>query len=138
MFGKATLRGGQTLLHDVHMWGQLARWEIMGFVAVVSIFPAASLFRATTAYEWRLVGMGTMAEIKLSLGYAPHAGQFHEWREGEKTATKLVDIVADRRIERIRRRMLGTLRARAWAGAGWGAAAMALSTLAFWKMRRKP
>ena len=26
MFGNATLRGGQTLAHDVHMWGQLVRW----------------------------------------------------------------------------------------------------------------
>ncbi len=137
MFGKATLRGGQTLLHDVHMWGQLVRWEILGFMAVVVLLPAVSLFRATTAYEWRIVGMGTMAELKLSLGYAPHAGQFHEWREGEKTATKLVDIVADRRIERIRKRILDTLRARAWAGAGWGAAGMALSTLAFWIAGRR-
>ena len=27
--GNATLRGGQTLLHDARMWGQLARWGIM-------------------------------------------------------------------------------------------------------------
>ena len=29
-FGNATLRGGQTLLHDARMWGQLARWGIVG------------------------------------------------------------------------------------------------------------
>ena len=68
MFGKATLRGGQTLLHDVHMWGQLVRWEILGLVLVVVLVPSVALFRTTTAYEWRVVGMGTLAEFKLSLG----------------------------------------------------------------------
>ena len=32
MFGNATLRGGQTLAHDVHMWGQLVRWGLLGVV----------------------------------------------------------------------------------------------------------
>ena len=39
MFGKATLRGGQTLLHDVHMWGQLVRWEILGLVLTIVLVP---------------------------------------------------------------------------------------------------
>ena len=75
MFGKTTLRGGQTLLHDVHMWGQLVRWEIIGFVLVVVLFPSIALFSTTTAYDWRIVGMGTLAEIKLSIGYSPDSGQ---------------------------------------------------------------
>ena len=137
MLGKATLRGGQTLLHDVHMWGQLVRWEIIGLVLVVVLVPSTALFRTTTAYEWRLVGMGTLAEFKLSIGYSPNSGQMHEWREGRKTATRIVDIVTDPRIERIRRRMLGTVYARAWAGAGWGAGGMAVATLAFWMLGRR-
>ena len=137
MFGKATLRGGQTLLHDVHMWGQLVRWEILGFVLVVVLVPSTALFRTTTAYEWRVVGSGTLAELKLSLGYSPASGQMHEWREGVKTATRIADIVADRRIERIRKRMLATVHARAWAGAGWGAGGVALCTLGFWLLGRR-
>ena len=137
MFGKATLRGGQTLLHDVHMWGQLVRWGILGFVLVVVLVPSIALFRTTTAYEWRLVGMGTLAELKLSLGYSPRSGQMHEWRERVKTPTRIVDIVADPRIERIRRRMLATIHSRAWAGAGWGAGGMAACTLGFWLLGRR-
>ncbi len=137
MFGKATLRGGQTLLHDVHMWGQLLRWEVLGLVLVVVLVPAVAVFRTTTAYEWRVVGMGTMAQVKLALGYSPRSGQEYEWREGLGTATRIVDIAADPRIERIRGRMLGTVYARAWAGLGLGAGGMALSTLAFWIVGRR-
>ena len=137
MFGKATLRGGQTLLHDVHMWGQLLRWEFLGLVLVIILVPAVALFRTTTAYEWRVVGMGTLAEFKLSLGYSPRSGQLHEWREGVKTPTRIVDIVADPRIERIRKRMLATVYARAWRGAGWGAGGVALCTVAFWIVGRR-
>ena len=137
MFGKATLRGGQTLLHDVHMWGQLLRWEFLGLVLVVILVPSVALFRTTTAYEWRVVGMGTLAEFKLSLGYSPRSGQLHEWREGVKTPTRIVDIVADPRIERIRKRMLATVYSRAWTGAAWGAGGVALCTLAFWIVGRR-
>ena len=35
MFGNATLRGGQTLAHDVHMWGQLVRWGLLGIALTV-------------------------------------------------------------------------------------------------------
>ena len=137
MFGKATLRGGQTLLHDVHMWGQLVRWEIIGFVLVVVLVPSIALFRTTTAYEWRIVGMGTLAEIKLSIGYSPNSGQMHEWGEGRKSPTPIVDIVADRRIERIRRRMLDTVHSWAWTGAGWGVGGMVVCTLGFWMLGRR-
>ncbi len=137
MLGKATLRGGQTLLHDVHMWGQLVRWQIMGLVLVVVLVPATALYRTTTAYDWRLVGMGTLAELKLSIGYSPRSGQMHEWGEGRKSPAPIVDIVADRRIERIRRRMLETVHSWAWTGAGWGAGGVAVSTLGFWLLGRR-
>ncbi len=137
MFGKATLRGGQTLLHDVHMWGQLLRWEFLGLVLVVVLVPAVALFRATTAHEWRVVGMGTLAQVKLGLGYVPDSGQAHEWRQGRKTVSRIADIAADPRIERIRRRMLETLYAKAWLGLWLGAGGMAVATLAFWMLGRR-
>ena len=137
MFGKATLRGGQTLLHDVHMWGQLVRWQIIGFVLVVVLAPSIALYFTTTAYEWRLVGMGTLAEVKLSIGYSPRSGQMHEWVEGRKTPNPLLDIVADGRIERIRRRMLETVHSWAWTGAKWGVGGMVVCTLGFWMLGRR-
>ncbi len=137
MFGKATLRGGQTLLHDVHMWGQLVRWEILGLVLTIILVPAVAAFRTTTGYEWRVVGMGTLAQVKLALGYDRDSGQAYEWREGRKTATRIVDIAADPRIERIRRRLLDTIYGKAWMGLGLGAGAMALFTLLFWIIGRR-
>ena len=83
MFGNATLRGGQTLAHDVHMWGQLVRWGIHGIALTVVLVPSVALFRTTTAHEWRLVGTGTLAQAKLALGYARHSLQSYEWREGK-------------------------------------------------------
>ena len=129
MFGNATLRGGQTLLHDVHMWGQLVRWKVLGLVLTVVLVPAVSVFRTTTAYEWRVLGTGVMAEMKLSLGYSPRSGQLYEWREGERTASRIVDIAADPRIERVRRRMLDTVYSRAWLGLWLGAGGVVVCTV---------
>ena len=137
MFGKATLRGGQTLLHDVHMWGQLVRWEILGLVLTIVLVPAVALFRSTTSYEWRVVSMGTLAEVKLVLGYARDSGQAYEWREGRKTTTRIVDIAADPRIERIRQRLLGTVYAEAWLGLWLGAGGVGLCTVLFWILGRR-
>ncbi len=116
MFGNATLRGGQTLVHDVHMWGQLVRWGLFGIVLTIVLVPAVALFRTTTAHEWRVVGMGTLAEVKLAIGYARHSRQAYEWREGRKTTSRIVDIASDPRIERIRGRLIHTVHAKAWLG----------------------
>ncbi len=121
MFGNATLRGGQTLVHDVHMWGQLVRWGLFGIALTVVLVPAIALFRTTTAHEWRLVGTGTLAQVKLALGYPRHSLQAYEWREGEKTTLRIVDIASDPRIERIRKRLLHTVYAKAWLGLWIGA-----------------
>ncbi len=137
MFGKATLRGGQTLLHDVHMWGQLVRWQVLGLVLVVVLVPSIALFRATTAHEWRVVGMGTLAEMKLALGYARDSRQAYEWLEGKRTTTRIADIAADPRIERIRRRLLDAVYAKAWLGLWLGAGGMVLFTVVFWIIGRR-
>ena len=131
MFGNATLRGGQTLAHDVHMWGQLVRWGLFGIALTVVLVPAAALFRTTTALEWRLVGAGTLAQVKLALGYPRHSLQAYEWREGQKTALRIVDIAQDPRIERIRKRMLHTVYARAWLGLWFGVGGAVLCTVLF-------
>ena len=115
-FGNATLRGGQTLLHDARMWGQLIRWGILGLVLTIVTIPAVSVFTTTSAHEWRILGLGALAEAKLGLGYSPDSRQTYEWREGERTSERIAVIAADPRIERIRRRLLGAIYAKAWLG----------------------
>ena len=116
-FGNATLRGGQTLLHDVHMWGQLVRWGIIGLLLTIVLVPVIGVWRTTSAHEWRVVGLGVLAEAKLGLGYSPDSRQAYEWREGERTSERIALIAADPRIERIRRRLLGRP---STPGRGWG------------------
>ena len=131
MFGNATLRGGQTLAHDVHMWGQLVRWGILTIALTVVLVPSVALFRTTTAHEWRLVGTGTLAQAKLALGYQRHSLQKYEWREGKTTLLRIVDIANDPRIERIRRRLLHTVYSKAWLGLWIGTGGMVLCAVLF-------
>ena len=136
-FGNATLRGGQTLLHDARMWGQLARWGILGLVLAIVLTPAASIFTTTSAHEWRVIGLGTLAEAKLGIGYSPDSGQAYEWRAGEWTVERISLIASDPRIERIRRRMLDTVHARAWLGLWIGLGGLALFAVIFWILGRR-
>ena len=136
-FGNATLRGGQTLLHDARMWGQLLRWGILGLVLSIVLTPAVSLFTTTSAHEWRVVGLGTLAEFKLGLKYDPDSRQTYEWREGERTLERISLIASDPRIERIRRRMLDTVHKKAWLGLWLGLAGIVLFALIFWILGRR-
>ncbi len=135
--GNATLRGGQTLLHDARMWGQLARWGLLGLVLSIVLTPAVSLFTTTSAHEWRVIGLGTLAEAKLGIGYSPDSGQAYEWRAGEWTVERISLIASDPRIERVRRRMLDTVHARAWLGLWLGLGGIVLFALFFWLLGRR-
>ena len=137
MFGKATLRGGQTLLHDVHMWGQLVRWGILGLVLTIVLVPAVAAVRPRPPMNGASSARGLWPKVKLALGYARDSGLAYEWREGRKTATRIVDIAADPRIERIRRRLLDTVYAKAWLGLLLGAGGVGLCTVLFWIMGRR-
>ncbi len=135
--GNATLRGGQTLLHDARMWGQLARWGILGLVLSIVLTPAVSLFTTTSAHEWRVIGLETLAEFKLALKYDPDSLQTYEWRAGERTLERISLIASDPRIERIRRRMLDTVHKKAWLGLWIGLGGVALFALIFWFLGRR-
>ena len=135
--GNATLRGGQTLLHDARMWGQLARWGILGLVLAIVLTPAVGLFTTTSAHEWRVIGLGTLAEFKLGLKYDPDSRQSYEWRAGERTLERISLIASDPRIERIRRRMLDTVHKKAWLGLWLGLAGIVLFALFFWILGRR-
>ena len=136
-FGNATLRGGQTLLHDVHMWGQLVRWGIIGLLLTIVLVPVIGVWRTTSAHEWRVVGLGALAEAKLGLGYSPDSRQAYEWREGARTSERIALIAADPRIERIRRRLLGAIHAKAWLGLWIGLGGILLCALSFWFLGRR-
>ena len=136
-FGNATLRGGQTLLHDARMWGQLLRWGILGLVLSIVLTPAVSLFTTTSAHEWRVVGFGTLAEAKLAIGYSLDSGQVYEWEEGVQVVESISLIASDPRIERTRRRMLDTIHSRAWLGLWIGLGGVALFALIFWLLGRR-
>ena len=135
--GNATLRGGQTLLHDARMWGQLARWGILGLVLAIVLTPAVGLFTTTSAHEWRVIGLGTLAEFKLGLKYDPDSRQAYEWRAGERTLERISLIASDPRIERIRRRMLDTVHKKAWLGLWLGLGGIVLFALFFWILGRR-
>ena len=135
--GNATLRGGQTLLHDARMWGQLARWGILGLVLAIVLTPAVGLFTTTSAHEWRVIGLGTLAEFKLGLKYDPDSRQTYEWRAGERTLERISLIASDPRIERIRSRMLDTVHKKAWLGLWLGLAGIVLFALFFWILGRR-
>ena len=136
-FGNATLRGGQTLLHDARMWGQLARWGIVGLVLAVVLTPAVSVLRSTSAHEWRVVGLGTLAEAKLAIGYSPDSGQVYEWGEGVRVTESISLIASDPRIERIRRRLLATVHSKAWLGLWLGLTCVAVFIIVFWLLGRR-
>ena len=136
-FGNATLRGGQTLLHDARMWGQLARWGIVGLVLAIVLTPAVSIFTTTSAHEWRVLGLGTLAEAKLAIGYSPDSGQRYEWGDGVQVIESISLIASDPRIERVRRRLLTAIHAGAWRGLWLGLSCVAAFVIVFWLLGRR-
>ena len=135
--GNATLRGGQTLLHDARMWGQLARWGVVGLVLAIVLTPAVSLFTTTSAHEWRVVGLGTLAEAKLAIGYSPDSGQVYEWGEGVQVIESISLIASDPRIERTRMRFLAIIHKKAWLGLWLGLSCVAVFIVTFWLLGRR-
>ena len=135
--GNATLRGGQTLLHDARMWGQLARWGLLGIVLAIVLTPAVSIYTTTSAHEWRVVGLGTLAEAKLAIGYSPDSGQVYEWGEDVRVIEPISLIASDPRIERIRRRLLATIHSKAWLGLWLGLMCVAVFIIVFWLLGRR-
>ncbi len=136
-FGNATLRGGQTLLHDARMWGQLARWGIAGLVLAIVLTPAVSIFTTTSAHEWRVLGLGTLAEAKLAIGYSHDSGQRYEWGDGVQVIESISLIASDPRIERVRRRLLTAIHAGAWRGLWLGLSCVAAFVIVFWLLGRR-
>ena len=69
--GGSTLRGGQTVFHGLRMWGQLLRAALFLSALSVVAVPAWTVWRSTSGAELYAVGMVTLAEVKLAIGYWP-------------------------------------------------------------------
>ena len=120
--GDDTVRGGQTVFHSLRMWGQVVRVGLLTVAGLVVAVPAVMLWRTSTADDWYGVGMVTLAETKLSIGYQPDSGQAVRLENGEEMVGRIDDIAAYGPWREARERILGTLYAGAWLGAKIGAA----------------
>ena len=97
--------------------------------------PGVRLWQETTAHEWRLLGLGTLARARLAAGADAHALQRYEWNAGEAASMPLASIAADPKIDWTRARILGVAVEAVWRGLGAGGAAglAALVLLAGWR-----
>ena len=115
--GSATLRGGQTVLHGLRMWGQLLQVTMWLSVMLVVAVPAWNLWRTTDGAQWYAVGVLTMAEAKLAIGYKADARQDVRLGDGRTSALTLYEIVGSRRAIEAREAILGEILSSAFLGA---------------------
>ena len=126
-FGGATLRGGQTVLHGLRMWGQIVRAALCLCAVLVIAVPAWNLWRHTDAEHWYAAAVLVMAEAKLAIGYGPADLQTVRRADGTRAPMALHAIAAAPNAVRARR----VIRDQALAGAALGARIAAVSVLAF-------
>ena len=131
-FGGSTLRGGQTVFHSIRMWGQLFQAAMLFAAFMTVAVPAWNLWNRTTGAEWYAAGMFTLAEFKLTVGYAPDSGQEIRFADGTAGVMKIRDIVASRPAWRARERIKAEMFRSAWLGAKVGAGIIALFLAWFW------
>ena len=126
-FGGATLRGGQTVLHGLRMWGQIVRAALCLCAVLVIAVPAWNLWRHTDAEHWYAAAILVMAEAKLAIGYSPVDLQTVRRADGTRAPMALHAIAAAPNAVRARR----VIRDQAVAGAALGGKIAAVSVLAF-------
>ena len=131
-FGGSTLRGGQTVFHSIRMWGQLFQAAMLFAAFMTVAVPAWNLWNRTTGAEWYAAGMFTLAEFKLTVGYAPDSGQEIRFADGTEGVMKIRDIVASMPAWRARERIKAEMFRSAWLGAKVGAGIIALFLAWFW------
>ena len=97
--------------------------------------PGVRLWQETTAHDWRLLGLGTLARARLAAGADAHALQRYEWTAGEAVTMPLATVAADPEIDWTRARILGLAGEAGWRalGAGCASAVAALVLLAGWR-----
>ena len=97
--------------------------------------PGVRLWQETAAHEWRVLGLGALAQARLAAGADRYALQRYEWSAGKVASLPLTVIAADPKIDRTRARLLGIAVEAGWRGLGAGGAAAlaALVLLAGWR-----
>ena len=115
-WGDDTVRGGQTVFHGLRMWSQLVRVGLMTIAGLVVAAPAFMLWRTTTGDDWYGVGMVTLAETKLAIGYQPESGQEVRLENGNTMVGRIDDIAAYAPWGAARERILETATSGAWLG----------------------
>ena len=131
-FGGSTLRGGQTVFHSIRMWGQLFQAAMLFAAFMTVAVPAWNLWNRTTGAEWYAAGMFTLAEFKLTVGYAPDSGQEIRFADGTAGVMKIRDVAASVPAWRARERIKAEMFRSAWLGAKVGAGIIALFLAWFW------
>ena len=125
-WGDDTVRGGQTVFHGLRMWSQLVRLALVLTAGLIVAVPTAMLWRTTSAQDWYAVGMVTLAESKLAIGYRPDAGQRVRLGNGREMVGRIDDIAAYEPWRATRERIVATALSGAWLGAKSGAALVLL------------
>ena len=115
-WGDDTVRGGQTVFHALRMWSQVVRVALMMIAGLAVAVPAFSLWRTTTGDDWYGVGMVTLAETKLAIGYQPESGQQVRLENGHEIVGRIEDIAAYAPWRAARERILGSVYSGAWLG----------------------
>ena len=132
-WGDDTVRGGQTVFHGLRMWSQLVRVGAMTIAAGRDRAGGHALAHHP-GDDWYGVGMVTLAETKLAIGYQPESGQRVRLETGEEMVGRIDDIAAYAPWRAARERILGTVYAGAWLGAKIGAL-LVLAMLGWFRYR---
>ena len=137
VIGGSTLRGGQTVFHGLHMWGQIARPALILAAFCVAATPAWRLWHNFSGYDWYAALMVTTAEAKLGIGYAPDARQTVRLRDGREVVLALPHIAGSPAALAIRENLLREVKTGAALGAKTAAAALAFLFALFWLRGRQ-
>ena len=121
-------------IHSSRPWQRIVV-GVLAIIAVAAVAAAAiGLWRGTTAYEWRILGLGTLAQAKLFVGFPRWSDQRYEWMEGSMHPAPLASIARDPLIDRTRGRLAHIATKHAVFGSRMGAVAavgLILSTIAW-------
>ena len=135
--GGSTLRGGQTVFHGLHMWGQLIRVALLAAAFCVVAAPAWRIYHQTTGYDWYIAMMVTVAEAKLGIGYQRDAMQTVRSREGREVVLTLPRIAENRAALDVRENLRNLIFDSAILGAKLAGGVVALMLALFWTRGRK-
>ena len=137
MTGGSTLRGGQTVFHGLHMWGQVLRASLLVAAVALLAAPAWRVWRHTTDLERYATLTVAVAELKLALGYAPAAAQMVRLESGEAVSLTLAQIVASPEALAMRQNLVDELQGGFRTGIWMAVGANALLLTVFWFQGRQ-